>query len=514
MHARLSAERAESQALRHQHVLGVRPFVHLAATVACCLFAVSMERCLVLKLEGMSDPKLLSRDGSSDQVLLIGIINGLASGAGLFLFDGDQIQRLDTLATAGVQIADHHLVRMLSSDTEPDSCGELLFYDRAGVERYARIAALSDAHDLTWDDDSIVCTATGINSLLWVSLFGELRRVWRAPGENDAWHLNGLWRHQGKTYVSAFGIFHRHREWNEGGRANSGIIYNLNDERVEISGLNCPHNPVFLQEGWLVCNSGTAEVFNLGADGQLKRRLQLNSWTRGFSYSDRYYFVGESADRKQLTAGACAHLAIVNRRTWQVCDRFAVPGTEITFLALVHKHWLSALRRGFRTNPLREANYDNHNLLRTTGTDPLHLLTLSEPLPKEALKIRIKAEVPREVTAGSRFRVQVDLENLGTGILASTAPCPVHLTYRWFKRDGQSEVEQPEEGFRTRLSRPMPPRYSLECPMTVLAPRAAGSYRLQISLIQEWVMRFDSADLNNACSASVEVREQSASAGD
>jgi hypothetical protein len=462
----------------------------------------------------MTDPKLLSRDGSSDQVLLIGIINGLASGAGLYLFDGDQIQRLDTLATAGLQVAGDHLVRMLSSDTEPESCGELLFYDRVGVERYARITALSDAHDLTWDNDSIVCTATGINSLLWVTLFGEIRRVWRAPGENDAWHLNGLWCHRGKIYLSAFGIFKRHREWNEGGRAN-GIIYNLSDERVEISGLNCPHNPVFLHEGWLVCNSGTAELFNLGADGQLKRRLQLNSWTRGFSYSDGYYFVGESADRKQLTAGACAHLAIVNRRSWQVCDRFAVPGTEITFLALVPRLWLGALRTGFRTNQLREANYDNHNLLRTTGTDPLHILNLSEPLPREAFKIRVRADVPREVTTGSRFRAEVSLENLGTGILASTAPCPVHLTYRWFKRNGQEEVEQPEEGFRTRLPRPLPPRYSLECHMTVLVPPDPGSYRLQISLIQEWVMRFDCADPDNAYSANIEVRQRlAAPAGD
>ncbi len=456
----------------------------------------------------MPDPRLLTRDGVSDQVLLLGAINGLAATSGVFLFDGEQIQRLDALATAGIQLAGNHLVRMLSSETEPDSCGELLFYDSIGVERYARIAALSDAHDLAWDGDSVICTATGANILLWVSLFGEVRRTWKAPGENDAWHLNGLWCHQGKVYVSAFGIFHRHREWNEGGRADSGIIYNLNEERVEISGLNCPHNPMLLEEGWLVCNSGTAELFNLTADGRLKRRLQLNCWTRGLACSDGYYFVGESADRKNLSAGAGAHFTIVNRKTWQVCDRFAVPGTEITFLALVPRRWLDVLRRGFRTNPLREANYDNHNLLRTAGTDPLHILNLSEPLPPEAFKIRVKAQVPREVAAGSRFRADVNVENLGTGILASTAPCPVHLTYRWFKRNAQGEVEQPEEGLRTRLPRPLPPRYSLECVMAVLAPAEPGSYRLQVSLIQEWISRFDCADPSNAFSVCVKVRQQ------
>lgn len=141
----------------------------------------------------MADPKLFTSDGSSDHVLLIGVINGLAATSGMLVFDGEQIQRLDALATAGLQLGGNHLVRMLSSETEPDSCGELLICDHAGVERYTRIAALSDAQDLAWDGNLIICTATGTNTLLWISLFGEVRRVWRAPGENAAWHLNGLW---------------------------------------------------------------------------------------------------------------------------------------------------------------------------------------------------------------------------------------------------------------------------------------------------------------------------------
>lgn len=255
-----------------------------------------------------------------------------------------------------------------------------------------------------------------------------------------------------------------------------------------------------------MCNSGTAEIFNLAEDGRLKRRLRLNYWTRGFAWSDGYYFVGESADRKNLTTRACAHFTIINRKNWQVCDRFAVPGTEITFLFLVPKLGLplyeGALAQILARSQLRQS--------QSTGTEPLHLLSLSEPLPREAFKIRVRAELPGEVVAGSKFCVEVNVENLGSGILASTAPCPVHVTYRWFKLTGESEVEQPEEGLRTRLPRPLPPRYSMEWPMALLAPTEPGSYRLQISLIQEWIMRFDCADAGNAFSASVEVRQQAA----
>jgi hypothetical protein len=454
----------------------------------------------------MNSSRLFKCDGNPAYILLVGGISSVGTGTGVFIFDGEEISRIDVLPTAGMQLAGNHIVRLLGSDVSPTSCGEVIFYDELGVERYVRVPNLSDAHDLAWDGECVICASTGNNQLIWLSRFGEVVRIWKAPGKDDAWHINGLSCASGKTYLSAFGMFSRHREWNENQFAHSGIIYNLSDGRVEIAGLDCPHNPMLLKEGWVVCNSGTAELFELDlAGGTLKRRLQLNGWTRGLACSDEFFFVGESADRKKLTVGASAHVCIVDRKDWTVCDRFAFPITEITFAALIPKHFARSLRRGFRTNPLRESAYDIESLFRTTGIDSVHLLTTMEPLPLEAFKIGIVGEAPKAVLAGCTFQVPLKIQNLGTGILSSTPPYPVHLTYSWFRLQDETETKGANEDLRTRLPRVVPPQYTVECALTVQAPKEPGTYRLQASLVQEWITRFDAVDSNNAYNAIIKV---------
>jgi hypothetical protein len=454
----------------------------------------------------MNSSGLFNCDGNSEYVLVVGGISAVGTGTGVFIFDGEEISRIDALPTAGVQLAGNHLARVLGSDVSPTSCGEVIFYDELGVERYARVPNLSDAHDLAWDGECIICASTGNNQLIWLSPFGEVKRAWKAPGQDDAWHINGLCCAGAKTYLSAFGMFGRHREWNENQFAHSGIIYNLSDGRVEIAGLDCPHNPMLLKEGWVICNSGTAELFQLDlAGGALKRKLQLNGWTRGLACSDEFLFVGESADRKRLTVGASAHVCIVDRRNWAICNRFAFPITEITFAALIPKHFVRSLRRGFRTNPFRESAYDLESLFRTTGTDAVHLLMTMEPLPLEAFKISIVGEAPKAVLAGCTFQVPLKIQNLGTGILSSRPPYPVHLTYSWFRLQNETETKCGDEDLRTRLPRVVPPQYTVECALTVLAPKETGTYRLQASLVQEGTTRFDAVDLSNAYSAIIKV---------
>jgi Domain of unknown function (DUF4915) len=440
-------------------------------------------------------------------VLLVGGISHVGAGTGLYSFDGELIQKIDSLPTAGVQKAGpDYLVRMLCSDADPHSPGELLVYDTVGVARYARIPDLSDLHDLIWDGESIVCSATGNNKIVWLSLSGEVKRTWSAPGENDAWHLNGLCFRDGKTYFSAFGMYANHRGWNGQPLAHAGIIYNLTEDKLEIKGLDCPHNPNLTDDGWVVCNSALNEFLHLqSGTGLLKNSLQLNGWTRGFANSDAYFFVGESANRKKLTVGASAHLCIVARATWEIAERISFPITEVTFLSLVPKHFLAGLRRGFRTNAYRETVYNIHELFRNTGTDNLHLLTTSDPLPMDAFSIKISARVPENVAADTIFTLSVSLENLGTGVLASRPPCPVHFTYAWFEVTARSEVQVPGEALRTRLPRVVPPHYSLEWEANVLSPKQPGTYRLQVTLVQEFVGTFTQVNPDNAYTATVRV---------
>lgn len=458
----------------------------------------------------MSNSHFFSVNGDRDNVLLVSGQSIVGNGTGLFLFDGEGIQKIDSLPTAGIYpLGTKYLGRLLCSDAPPASAAELLIYDEVGVERYVRVPELADAHDICWDGESIVCVATGNNKIMWISPSGDVKKVWNAPGENDAWHLNGIYCRNGKTYLSAFGIFARHREWDEKEFSHSGIIYNLSEGRVEIGGLDCPHNPVLLEEGWLVCNSKLFEILNLDSStGVLKRSLQLNGWTRGLAYSDDYYFVGESANRKQLTVGASANLCVIDRQGWEVKERFAFPITEITFITLVPRRFVPSLRRAFRTNPFREAVYDIHNLFRNTGPDYVHLVTTTDPLPMEAFKVKLQLQTRESACAGEEFPAILHLENLGTGILASTPPCPVHFVYSWFEvKDG---VDKPsaEQGQRPRLPRALPPHHSLECTIKVRAPQRPGTYRLYVTLAQEFVASFDQVDPSNACAVTLKVHSR------
>jgi len=82
-------------------------------------------------------------------VLLISCL-GEQTGGGLFAFDGDTLEQLETLSTTGLALAGGRLGRLLWSSGETGSVGELLIYDEAGVERYVRIDSLREPHDLAW----------------------------------------------------------------------------------------------------------------------------------------------------------------------------------------------------------------------------------------------------------------------------------------------------------------------------------------------------------------------------
>jgi len=116
------------------------------------------------------------------------------TGGGLCIFDGNRIETVDRVSTAGLCLADDRFFRLLRTPLCTGS-GEMLVYDQRGVKQYLRIDELSDSHTLTWDGRHLVVASTGTNSLLWISLDGEVVRRWRAPGEDDSWHLNDLTMH-------------------------------------------------------------------------------------------------------------------------------------------------------------------------------------------------------------------------------------------------------------------------------------------------------------------------------
>jgi len=434
-------------------------------------------------------------DGRDRHVLLISCL-GEQTGGGLFEYDGERLERLDTLSTTGLALSGRRLGRLLWSSGESGSVGELLLYDEAGVERYLRIDALREPHDLVWDGDTFVAVSTLSNSVLWISAGGDIVRTWQVEGNGDSWHLNSLSIGEGKLVASAFGRFSRHREWSNGNAAGAGVVFDLESGEDLVRGLDCPHDPRLIDGLWLVCNSGRKELLAVdAADGRIVRRVELQGWTRGLEVGEDVLYVGESANRAEPSPEQLASLVLIDRRTWHVVDRVPLPCQEVFDVIRVPKAFAEAVRRGFRTNPLRTAEQDQHHLFNEAGVRPARLWAVGEPVPPAACRVRIGAEVADELEPDTLQESACSVANHGDAILVSAPPNPVHISYRWVDYDDPGAVI---EGIRTPLPQALPPGDERVCRLSLHTPEAPGRYRLVVTLVQEHVAWFDHLDASNA----------------
>lgn len=443
-------------------------------------------------------------NGSDEYLILASSTGNDDIGGGLFSFDGSRVECIDGLSSTGLYFAGQHLLRLLRSVEAVDPVGELLVYDRRGVVRYYRIDGLGDGHDVLWDGSNYVVVSSHTNTIIWLAPSGEVVRVWRAAEAEDAWHLNCLVMRGGDLHVCAFGRFMRSREWNEDRLRPSGFVCNFSTGEDILTGLAQPHTPRFLDDAWLVCNSAQSELLELEATGAMRRRLQLRGFTRGIAITDDYLFIGESASRKAPQAEQLATIAVVHRETWQVCKRIALPVREVYDIVVVPLALVDGVRRGFRTNATRAMEQDQRTMFERVGIAPVRLWAVADPLPPEACKVQIAADLPAKMSAGASVEVPCTIQNAGGAFYMSAMPNPVQIGYKWLD-PGTGEFVQPEQWQRTPLPRTLSPGDSIACIVRIVAPQRAGSFILRLTLVQEMVSWFDDIDPANALSIETDV---------
>jgi hypothetical protein len=118
------------------------------------------------------------------------------------------------------------------------------------------------------------------------------------------------------------------------------------------------------------------------------------------------------------------------------------------------------------------------------------------PAPLSVFKVEwVSHQVPSEMQAGKDHNVAVTVKNAGgqawpsSGIGDKEANL-VSISYHWLPSSGDKPVVY--EGERTRLPHDVAPGESVTVDkVRVVAPNAPGSYRLQLTLIQEMVAWFE-----------------------
>ena len=361
---------------------------------------------------------------------------------------------------------------------------------------------MSDAHYMVWDGQHLIVASTGNNSLLWITLAGEVVRRWRAPGEDDSWHLNDVYLLDDHLYACAFGKYAHYRGYKDDMWRGDGFVFDVDSGHEVASGLCAPHNPRYFDGAWTVCDSLRASVVQFDTANQRTREAKLRSFTRGVAITDDYLIVGESANRKSddATKGS---IAILRRSDFSFVARIELPFPEVSEIVAAPPELVDAAKIGFRTNPLRTSESDQLQMFRDVGIEPKRLWAVSEALAPSDCSIRIDAVIP-EFICGKLALVECTVTNLGEAFLCSELPHPVHLSYKWLDTPG-SPVPDPGEGIRTRLTRTLPPGSSIRCRMEILAPKVPGEFELLLTLVQEGVAWFNGIDAANAYSAKVNV---------
>jgi acetolactate synthase I/II/III large subunit len=400
--------------------------------------------------------------------LLAGGTDTLGTG-GLYGLRGSSVEKIDDLSTNSIAVAGDRLLRLLWS--HPGEPANLLVYSCQGLDRHHVLEGLGDAHHVTFDGPDYLLVSTATNSLVWLSPDGA-RREWKAPGAGDAWHLNGAFLKNGSILVSAFGRFSNEQGWRANARNGTGIVFDLKSGRDILSGLACPHHPLWIDGAWMVCNSAAHEVLRIDEQGGVLHRLNVGGWTRGVAASGDCLFVGVSAPRHDPgTQISTSSIAVISRRTWEMLYRLPLPSLEIGGLAMVPDALVDAIRRASRAVADLE----------------LQMLPLA-PLSGALLRLE-PVEVPCVVRADSDFQCRVMFENRSPHRLQSISPNPVFFSYHWIvPRGGEVAVF---DGVRTRLAPAVPSGSRVFQNVNVHAPRAAGRYLLQLTLVQERVRWFD-----------------------
>jgi hypothetical protein len=385
---------------------------------------------------------------------------------------------------------------------------EMLVYDDSGICSYLRLDDVHMPHDIaTLDDGTVLVVAPVSNAILAVSPGGSTRVLWSVNAPFDAWHLNCAVHHEGRLYATAFGRFNRPRGWNLN-CDRTGILFDTETGKDVVTGLTQPHTPRWIDDAWMVCDSGVGHVLRITADGR-QNRIDLGGFPRGMcAVGDRVY-VGVSDRRASREQSVSAHIAVLDRATWKEVDRIPTQGGSIYDIVSVDEATWNALQIGFGFCCGRRQALDQLAMFEAVGVRPSRLWAVGERLDQDGCRIAIEATIPSTFTAEAVVWVCCTVTNRGNALLVSAPPHPVLLSYKWFDATG---APWPAIALRTSLPATIRPGQSLDVNVCIAAPEMPGRYTLTVTALQELIHWFDEVDMTSAFRVSVGVTEQEAPA--
>ncbi|SDL61022.1 protein of unknown function [Catalinimonas alkaloidigena] len=259
--------------------------------------------------------------------------SGLGTG-GFFLWhrgEGVVIDNLDSTGLVFTKGLCYRFIRALQT---------LVIYDASGVRSTVRLSEAKDVHDIYVTEKEVIVVSTGTNEVHWYDWRGEIIRKWSPGGNGDAWHLNCLYGVDTEIYISAFGKFDNHRDWN-GNCRDTGFVMKMHTEELIIEGLSGPHNPRKIHNRWLICDSHKRGI-RIIENGE-NNFVNLGGFTRGIAVTSKGWLVGVSADRKSALENPTGKIKLVESERCEIMEEVSVPFPEIYDIVEITPEFGSAI---------------------------------------------------------------------------------------------------------------------------------------------------------------------------
>ena len=425
-------------------------------------------------------------DGESHVLCVSGY--GVSGRPGLYFLSSRGYEQVDDYPTTGLayDAARHELHRLGWAGNGPNAPASWIRYSLDAVRHCVR-PEVQDPHSLLVEaNGDVAMVSTFTNEVIWVDRGADVTRRWSIPGEPDSGHVNSIFRRGDQLVVSLLGGSSRYGAYTAMVDEGRGLVVDVETGRVLASGLRSPHNPYRLGNSWLVCESGPHRLseFVPGSPVERRREIELAGWTRGLDVAEEVIFVGESAGRSFDGAPATSSVALVDRSTFSLRERWDVPCEQIYDVLVVP--------RSVRDMVLghRDALADERRTgaLRSWAKRPSVDVAAVEP-NRGAVVIRLLEDCPKEVAPGSVMTVAVEVVNAGPDTLTHAGPRAVRVSYRW-RELGQDSWDGVEESIRTDLREALAPGEAWRGLVLVRCPVAYGHYELLITAVQESVHWF------------------------
>jgi uncharacterized protein (TIGR03032 family) len=227
--------------------------------------------------------------------------------------------------------------------------------DARFLPRWASFTGNMFVHELAWAGQELWITSARFSCLCTLDSAYSFMPRWRPPfvsalTAEDRCHLNGLCVVNGRPrYVTAHGATDTPGGWRDG-KANGGVLIDVDSGEVVLGGLCMPHSPRFHDDKLWLLDSGRGSLGFVDSSGRYQLVAELPGFTRGLEFAGPYAFVGLSQVRQTSAYSGIPVERLPERicGIWVVDIRTGETVASLRFLAVVEEVFALQLLPGIR----------------------------------------------------------------------------------------------------------------------------------------------------------------------